>query len=115
MHEMALITNILKIAAERAHQSGHPLITTIEIEVGALAGVEIPSLRFCFQAARGNMVGDQAELVIHEIAGQGICPQCGAESAMDFYAAVCPECGQAKLDITGGRELRVRSIQVETD
>ncbi len=115
MHEMSLITNILEIAAERAHQAGDPEITAIEIEVGQLAAVEIPALRFCFQAAREHTVGAQAELVIHEIPGRGVCPRCGEESAADFFAAVCPACGQGVLEITQGKELKVRSIQVASD
>ncbi len=112
MHEMSLITNILKIAAERARGAGDPVITAIEIEVGELAGVEIPSLQFCFLAAREHAVGPQAKLVIHEIPGRGICPQCGVESAADFFVTVCPLCGEATLEITRGRELKVKSIQV---
>ncbi len=115
MHEMSLITNILTIAAERAAQAGDPVITAIEIEVGLLAAVEIPALRFCFLAAREHTVGPQAELVIHEIPGRGVCPECGEESPADFFAAVCPVCGQGVLTITQGRELKVRSIQVATD
>ncbi len=114
MHEMSLITNILKIAVDRASEAGGPVITAIEIEVGALAGVEIPSLQFCFQAAREHTVGPQAELVIHEIPGRGVCPECGARSDVDFFAAVCPVCDKGVLKITQGKELKVRSIQVET-
>ncbi|MBU2501145.1 hydrogenase maturation nickel metallochaperone HypA [bacterium] len=113
MHEMTIVTSILAIARERAAAAGATVITAVEVEVGRLAGVEIPALEFCFLAARGHEVGEQAELVIHEIPGLGRCPACAAESAMDFYAAVCPNCGKAALEVVQGRELKVRSIRVE--
>jgi len=110
---MSIVTSILDIARERAAAAGATTITAVEIEVGTLAGVEIPALEFCFLAAREHSLGEQAELIIHEIPGLGRCPACAAESAMDFYAAVCPVCGKAALEVVQGRELRVRSIKVE--
>lgn len=113
MHEMSIITSILQIARDHAHEAGAEVIEKIEVEVGTLAGIEIPSLEFCFQAARTQIVGEQAELVIRRVEGRGRCPACGQESAMDFYSAVCPACGDGVLEILQGRELRVLSIQVE--
>lgn len=113
MHEMSIVTSILQIARDHADEAGAEVIEQIEIEVGSLAGIEIPSLEFCFQAARAQTVGEQAELVIHRIEGRGLCPACGRESAMDFYTAVCPACGDGVLQVLQGRELRVVSIRVE--
>ena len=112
MHEMSIIANILQIAADHAREAGATTVTAIELEVGALAGVEIPALEFCFTAARGDAVGDQANLVVHETPGRGRCPACDKESPMDFFVAVCPDCGEATMEILQGRELKVRSIQV---
>ena len=112
MHEMSIVASILKIAADHACEAGAQAVTAIELEVGALAGVEIPSLEFCFTAARGDTVGNQARLVIHEIPGRGRCPACAQESPADYFVAVCPRCGGAALEILEGRELKVRSIQV---
>ncbi len=112
MHEMTIVASILAIARRRAAAAGATVITAVEVEVGRLAGVEIPALEFCFLAARGHEVGEQAELVIHEIPGLGRCPACGEQAEMDFYAAVCPVCGKAALEVVQGRELKVRSIKV---
>lgn len=113
MHEMSIMTSILQIARDHADEAGAPVIEQIEIEVGELAGIEIPSLEFCFEAARAQTVGEQAELVIRRIPGRGQCPACGQESPMDFYSAICPVCGDGVLEILQGRELRVVSIRVE--
>lgn len=113
MHEMSIITSILRIARDHADEAGAEVIEQIEIEVGTLAGIEIPSLEFCFRAARAQTVGEQAELVIRRIEGRGRCPVCGRTAAMDFYTAICPACGDGVLEILQGRELRVLSIRVE--
>ena len=113
MHEMSIVSGILDIAENEARSAGARVINSVEIEVGGLAGVEIPSLEFCFEVARRGTLAAGAELIIHEIPGRGHCPDCDREVAVEYFMAVCPECGQALLEILQGRELRVRSINVD--
>jgi len=75
--------------------------------------VEIDSLRFCFEAACRDTLAAGAELVIHRIAGRGRCPECAHETPLDFPVAVCPECGQARVAVIHGKELKVKCISVD--
>ena len=113
MHEMSIVSGILDIAEKEARAAGALVINSVEIEVGGLAGVEIPSLEFCFEVARRGTLAETADLVIHEIPGRGHCPDCDQEVAVEYFMAVCPTCGKALLEILQGRELRVRSINVD--
>ena len=113
MHEMSIVSGILDIAEKEARAAGARVINSVEIEVGELAGVEIPSLEFCFEVARRGTLAETADLMIHEIPGRGFCPDCDQEVAVEYFMAVCPACGQALLEILQGRELRVRSINVD--
>ena len=114
MHEMSIVANILEIAERQAAQDGAHVINRIEIEVGELAGVELHALEFCFETAR--MMSDLtrgSELVIHPIAGRGHCSNCDQDFPVDFFVALCPDCGQGNVKILQGRELKVRSINVD--
>ena len=114
MHEMSLVSGILDIAGREAAAAGAKVINAVEVEVGLLAGVEIDSLRFCFEVARQGTPGAaDARLVIHEVPGRGACVKCGAESEVDDFVALCPGCGEGLMDITKGREMRVVSINVD--
>lgn len=113
MHEMTIVTNILKIVEDRARGARAGAVTAVELEVGELAGVEIDSLRFCFEAARRDTLAAGAELIIHRIAGLGRCPACAKETPLDYAVAVCPECGQARVDVIQGKELKVKCISVD--
>lgn len=113
MHEMSIVAGILDIAEDQARSAAATVINTIEVEVGQLAGVEIPALEFCFDIARRDTMAANARLIIHEIPGRGHCPDCGREVAVDFFMAVCPACGQGLVEITQGRELKVRSLNVD--
>ncbi|MBU0741336.1 hydrogenase maturation nickel metallochaperone HypA [bacterium] len=112
MHEMSLAMNIVAIAGEQAAAHGAGAVRAIHADVGVLAGVEARSLAFCFEAARAGTPMADAELVIHEIPGRGRCRDCGAEVPVAFFVAVCPECGAGGVEITSGRELRVRSLDI---
>ncbi len=110
---MSIVTSILNIARDQAAQVHAQVIQAIEVEVGAPAGIEIPALEFCFQAARAQTIGEQAELIIREVPGVGHCSACDTDSEMDFYAAVCLACNKAVLEVRQGREMRVLSIRVD--
>ncbi len=113
MHEMSVIAGVLQIAEEQALAAGARVVNTIEMEIGQLAGVETESLRFCFQVARRGTMAEEAELVIRHVPGVGRCPGCRKEEPMDYWTAVCSECGQAVLEVVRGRELKVKSINVD--
>ena len=111
MHEMTIVANVLEIAHRQAAGAGAVRINRVVLEVGQLAGVELDALRFCFAAARGGLSA-AAELDIRERPGCGRCPACGAVEDVGELAAVCRACG-AVLEISGGRELSVLSLNVD--
>lgn len=114
MHEMSIAANIIRIAESQAVESQARTVNRIDIEVGRLAGVEISSLEFCFTTVRlSSGLAAGASLVVHVIEGRGRCPGCRAEFPIDFFVAVCPECGSGGVEILQGRELKVRSINVD--
>jgi len=111
MHEMTIIANVLEIAHRQAAAAGAARINRVVLEVGRLAGVETDALRFCFGAARSGASAD-AELEIRDVPGRGLCAGCGAFADVDEPVAVCDACGGV-LDIAGGRELSVLSLNVD--
>ena len=111
MHEMSIISGILNIVEEQARAAGAQVINTIEVEIGELAGVEVEALEFT--VARKNTRAHRAKLVIHHIAGLGRCSGCDKDMPVTYPVALCPECGLPIFDVKQGRELRVKSINVD--
>jgi hydrogenase nickel incorporation protein HypA/HybF len=113
MHEMSIITSILDIAEKEARAADARVINSIELEVGELAGIEVDSLMFCFEAARRQTLAADGELVIRSVPGRGRCLRCEKEVPMEGFAvATCPDC-DIFVDVYQGRELRVLSINVD--
>jgi hydrogenase nickel incorporation protein HypA/HybF len=72
--------------------------------------VEIEALRFCFDVVMKGGVADGAALDIEAMPGEGWCWDCECRVALRSLADPCPRCGGARLQVTGGTEMRVHEI-----
>ena len=113
MHEMSIALSVIEAVLDKAREEGGGKVTGIELVVGRLAGVQVESLRFCFDAATRDTLAEGAELIIEEREGRGRCEACGAEFPVTSYYAKCPACGAFRVRIESGEELAVRSFTIE--
>jgi hydrogenase nickel incorporation protein HypA/HybF len=113
MHEMSLAEGIVQLIAESALKEGFSSVKLVAIEIGRLSSVEPEALVFCFDAATRGSIAEGARLEIHNIPGQGVCLQCGADVEMENLYDPCPRCGTFGLRVTGGTEMRVKELEVD--
>ena len=113
MHEFSLAINIVEIAENEAKKANAGTITSVEVESGTLSGVVVEALKTALESAtRGTML-DKAQISINVITGRAKCLQCFHEFETDDVFSPCPACGTFNPEITTGKELRVKSIEVE--
>jgi hydrogenase nickel incorporation protein HypA/HybF len=108
VHELAITESI--VAAVKEKLGGAP-VRRVCVEVGRLSGVVPDALRFCFELVTEGTPLQGADLLIDEPRGRAHCRGCGADFALDDPVLLCP-CGSADVDVTAGRDLRVRSVEV---
>jgi hydrogenase nickel incorporation protein HypA/HybF len=111
MHELSLAQDVLQIIEEHSKKDGYSRVTSVWLEIGALAGVEPDALRFCFEAVTRNSLARGARLEIVDVPGSGWCLQCGDTVAMQERYSACPRCGGYQLRATGGMGMRVRELE----
>ena len=119
MHELSIALGIIELAERHAREHAPrgraaPAIQEIELEIGALAAIDIPSLDFALESAVKNTLAENAKLTRHIIPGEAACGACGARVPMQTLAQPCPRCSAWQLRPTRGKELRVKSIVVDT-
>jgi len=125
MHELSIALSIVELAERHAREHAPrehnapagkpaPAIEEIELEVGALAAIDIPSLDFALESAVKNTLAENAKITRHIIPGAGVCDACGARVPMETLAQPCPRCASWQLRPTRGEELRVKSIIIDT-
>jgi hydrogenase nickel incorporation protein HypA/HybF len=108
VHELALTQSVVDLISERL---GPARITAVHLEVGRLSGVLPDALRFCFEMVTEGTGLAGARLDISEPAGCGRCRACGAEFDVVDPLVLC-DCGSADVELRGGLDLLVRSVEV---
>lgn len=112
MHEMSLAGGILKVVEDAALREGFVRVSQLHLEAGALAGVEVRSLRFALDSMRHGTCLAGAEIVIDEPPGTAWCLRCACSVQINSRADACPQCGGHQIQPTGGTELRVVDMLV---
>ncbi|UCH14974.1 MAG: hydrogenase maturation nickel metallochaperone HypA [Bacteroidales bacterium] len=113
MHEFSIAVNIIDIASKAAENEDAEKINEVEIEVGMLSGVIIEALEFALESAVKNTLLENAKIVIDKVKALAKCNDCQAEFEPDNLIAQCPVCSSIDFKIIRGRELRVKSINVD--
>ena len=113
MHEMSIAMNIVDLAVETAKNNDAKKINSIILELGKLSGVVRDALEFCFASACKGTIAEGAELEIIELKGMAHCSDCKLDFETDQIVATCPECNEYIFSVQGGRELKIKSLNVD--
>lgn len=113
MHEFSIAINIIDIAIKTAENANAAKINEVEIEVGMLSGVVIEALEFALESAVKNTLLENARIVIDKVKASAECNNCQTEFEPDNFITQCPVCNSLDFKIIHGRELRVKSINID--
>lgn len=108
MHELGLCEAIVGAVEKRA---GERPVARVRVLVGSLHHVHPDAFEQSFAvAAAGGVAADAAaDLVL--IPAQGRCRACEGVFDTQDVALACPRCGGVEIDMTGGDELVLESIE----
>ncbi len=112
MHELSIVMSIIEIADGEAVKANASKIDEIELELGLLSGIEMSAFDFAWQEAVRSTVLENAERIIVRPSGKAVCLECNTTFDMDNLYAPCPACKSHFIEITQGKELRVKSLTV---
>ena len=115
MHEMSLAGGVLKLVEDAALHERFTRVERLRLEAGALAGVDIASLRFALEAIAPGTALEGAAIEIDQAPGTAWCLVCSAGIALAARGDACPRCGGWQLTPTGGTELKLRELIVHDD
>ncbi|MDN5933957.1 MAG: hydrogenase maturation nickel metallochaperone HypA [Pseudonocardia sp.] len=108
MHELAITESVVAAVTERLHDAP---VRRIRLEVGRLSGLVPDAVRFCFEIVAAGTSCEGATLEIDEPVGEARCRDCDTVFATVEVLPLC-DCGSADVEVRGGRELRIREVEM---
>ena len=87
-------------------------VTQVRVRVGALHRTMPEALEQGFELASAGTVAEGAVLDVVVLPARVHCSTCGAESAASDGVLACPVCAGIDVEVSGGDELMLESIQV---
>jgi hydrogenase nickel incorporation protein HypA/HybF len=110
VHELSLSSAVVNTVVR--HAAGRR-VSVVNLRVGQLRQVIPDSLEFYFEFVARGTVCEGARLEHELIEARLRCRPCGREWGIDVPAFRCPTCGGADVEVAGGNEFEVESIEVE--
>ena len=113
MHEMSIANSILDSVRTEALRFPDKHIAKVGVRVGALAGVDPDSLRFCFEVLVKDSDLKPLELDLDYRPRRHECQLCGKSFDAAYEDTACPSCGMAESTFLSGDELELAYLEVE--
>ena len=114
MHEMTYIVPICRTAIEQAQMNKAKSVTALTVEIGEMAAI-VPSIFLSYfeEASKGSIL-EGAQLKLNYIPVIASCLTCGEDYNPDRQNDYrCPNCGNKRSEIIRGREVILKSIEIE--
>jgi hydrogenase nickel incorporation protein HypA/HybF len=113
VHELAVTQNLLATVLQEAKSANAEKITVIYLVVGELSGVVGDCVQFYFDVLKMGTLAETAVINFKLVPSILKCRDCQSEFKPENEQWVCPECGKQSVEITGGRDCFIESMEVE--
>lgn len=108
MHELSICAAVAKVVDE--HAAGRQ-VERVLLDIGQLRQVIPDTLRYSWEIVVAETALAGSELEINHIPAAIACRTCRAEHTITAPVFRC-ECGSIDVEVTSGRELLVRSLEL---
>ena len=90
-------------------------LAALSIVVGAFSGADPESLEFAVRLVAEGSAWPTAEVRIRTEPVALKCRACGRNYETETLDLACPACGGFDVEVTGGRDLRLESLEIVKD
>ena len=112
MHEQSIVTYLLTEALSNAKNENAAKIVSIKLTIGELTGVEKDAVIFYFGFLAKNTIAEGATLEFEYKKAHLRCRECDIIFPKERPDFTCPQCNKKVVEIVGGRELYIESMEV---
>jgi hydrogenase nickel incorporation protein HypA/HybF len=113
VHELAVTQSLLNTVLDEAKTAKAKRVTKINMVVGELSGVVSDCVQFYFDIMKKDTTAQEATIDFKPVPAQLKCRDCGTDFHPEDNLWVCPNCSSYNMEIMGGRDCYIESIEVE--
>lgn len=114
MHELPITQRLLEITLEHAESAGAKKVNQLNIVIGQMSSVVDESVQFYWDIVAKDTIAEGAVLHFERIPALFYCLNCQTQFELNgkenFF---CPHCQSAQVQVIGGDDFRLESIDVE--
>jgi len=112
MHEQSIVSSLLSMALADAKKDNAKRIISIKLVVGELTGVEKDAVNFYFGFMAKDTIAEGASLYFRYTKPQLRCRDCDIIFPRNKLEFNCPKCNKKAIELVGGRELYIDSMEI---
>jgi hydrogenase nickel incorporation protein HypA/HybF len=113
MHELSVAESIVRLTEEKISLYPDKKPVKIVLDIGLISGIDFDALDFAMKSAVKNSSIENADIVINRIEPEAECMDCHRRFKADDYLVNCPDCQGFNISFLKGKELLIRSIELE--
>lgn len=114
MHELGIVTHVIKTLEEVAEEKNVTHIGSVTLSVGEVSGIVNEQMIDCWDyfKLRKDLVKD-AVLKLEPIPAVTYCTSCGGTYSTVAHGKTCPDCGSGETYLVQGNECLIKEIEAE--
>lgn len=113
MHELAVTQSMFDLVMEEFKKVDAKKVGRINIVVGEMTGVVGDSIQFYFNFLSQGTPAEGALISVQQKPPEARCRKCGKTFKLGDFDWTCSNCRGDELEIIGGNELYLESIEVD--
>lgn len=110
MHELGVISAMVKTIEDIIHEQGYTEVQKLVLEVGELSGIVPHYMEVCYPAAVYKTFMENSVLELETIPGIVRCRDCQNEFNAMAHDFKCPDCGSQNMEILSGNDVIIKEI-----
>jgi len=104
---------MLQLVLSEADKAGAKKVGRINLVVGEISGFVDRSVQIYFDSLSKGTIAEQAQLSFKTVPVTGRCRDCDKTFELKELNWTCPSCLHSNVQLVGGNELFVESIEVD--
>ena len=114
MHELAITQSLLDLALKHAQAAGAKKVNQLNVVIGQMSSVIDESVQFYWDFVAKDTIAEGATLNFERVPATMHCFNCNTQFTINNSKSfLCPNCQSAQVQVTGGNDFRLDSIDVD--